>query len=95
MELLILVNYANNVLYDWVIVREMKIQHPDENPVLGRYLGSEIDVGPEMNANIIKTNGEVTNHSKYRGLKNDEKSNVTHISLRNEFDISIRDIYGP
>ena len=39
--------------------RDEPIQHPDKNPVLGRYLGPEIDVGPEMTAKIMKGNSEV------------------------------------
>ena len=33
-------------LYDGVIFRDEPIQYPDENPVLSRYLGPAIDVGP-------------------------------------------------
>ena len=44
--------------YDWVMFRDEPIQYPDENPVLGRYLGTAIDVGPEMTDNIMKANGE-------------------------------------
>ena len=40
--------------YDQVMFRENPIQYPDKNPVLGIYLGPEIDVGPEMTANIMK-----------------------------------------
>ena len=49
--------------------RDEPIKYPDNNPVLGRFLGPEIDVGPEMTANIMKGNGEVAHRSTYRGLK--------------------------
>ena len=37
--------------------------------MLGRYLGPEIDVGPEMIANNMKGNVEVVHRSTYLGLK--------------------------
>ena len=45
--------------YDWFMFREDRIQYPDENPVLGRYLVLAIDVGPEMTSKIVKSNCEV------------------------------------
>ena len=39
--------------------RDDPIQYPDENTVLGRYLGPAIGVGLEITANIMKENGEV------------------------------------
>ena len=33
--------------------------------------------------------------STYSGLKEDEKSNLSHTSFRKEFDNSIRKIFGP
>ena len=71
------------------------IQYPDENPVLGRYLGPEIDVGPSIIAKIMKGNGEVVHRSTYCGLKEDELKNQAHISFRKEFDSNIKDGFGP
>ena len=51
--------FCEHGFYDWVMFREDPIEYPDENPVLGRYLGTAIDVGPEMTANLMKGNGEV------------------------------------
>ena len=48
-----------------------------------------------MTDKIMKANGKVMHRSTYRVLKDDYKSNLDHISIRNEFDISIRDRYGP
>ena len=42
----------------------------------------------------MKLNVKVMNCSTYHGLEEYEKSNLAHISLRNEFYISIRDRYG-
>ena len=80
--------------YYWVMFKDEPIQYPNENTVLGRYLGPEIDVGPEMTSKIMKLNGEVVHRLIYRGLKEDDKSNKTHIYLRKEFDKSIRDRLG-
>ena len=55
--------------YDWVMFRDKTIQCPDKNPVLVRYLGLAIDVGPEITAKIMKANIEVVHCLKYRGLK--------------------------
>ena len=47
--------------YEWIIFWEEPnhAQFPADNPVLGRYLGPAINVGPAMTANILKSNGEV------------------------------------
>ena len=49
-------NYAKHGFYDWVMFRDEPIKHPDNNPVLGRYLGPVIDIGPAMTTNIMKGN---------------------------------------
>ena len=49
-------NFCIHGFYDWVILRDKPIQYLDENPVLGRYLGLSIDVGPSMAAKIMKAN---------------------------------------
>ena len=41
---MISVNLVKHVYYDWVMFRGEQIQHPDENPVLGRYLVPAVDV---------------------------------------------------
>ena len=40
--------------YDWVMFRDKTIKYPDKNLVLGRYLGSEIDVGTALTDGIMK-----------------------------------------
>ena len=69
-------------------------KYSDKNPVLDKYFGPEIDVLLAMTAKIMKANGKVVHLSTYRGIKQDDNSNLAYISLRNEFDVSIRDIYG-
>ena len=51
--------FCDNGFYDLVMFRDEPIQYPDENPVLGRYLGPEIDFGPAIMAKIVKSNGKV------------------------------------
>ena len=72
--------------YDWVMFRDEPIQYPDDNPVLGRYLGTEIDVGPAMRAEITKVNIKVVDLSKYCGLKKYKCNNQAHISLRKDIN---------
>ena len=48
-----------------------------------------------MMAIIIREKGEVVHHLTYCGIKEYEKSNQVHISLRNDFDNGIRKIFWP
>ena len=82
--------FCEHGFYDWVMFKDEKIQHPNENPVLGRYLGLAIDIRPEMTDMIMKANRAVVHHSTYHGLKEDDKSRPVHLSLRKDFDTSIR-----
>ena len=74
--------------------RDEPIKYPDNNPVLGRFLGPEIDVGPEMTANIMKGNGEVVHLSSYHELKEYCWINQAYVSLRKEFDRNIKYRFG-
>ena len=51
--------FREHGFYDWVKFTDNPIQCPYKNPVLGRYLGPAIGVGPEMTAKIMRVNGEV------------------------------------
>ena len=59
---------------------------PDENLLLRRYLGPELDIGPDMTANIMKNNGEVVHRSTYAALTESEAPNLAQISRRETFD---------
>ena len=48
-----------------------------------------------MTDKTMTSNGWVVNWSTYRGLKEDEKSNQFHISLRKGFDNRIKEKFGP
>ncbi len=41
--------------YDWVMLRDNKPSYPDNNLILGHYLGPAIDTGSALTANILKT----------------------------------------
>ena len=43
--------------YDLVMFRDERTKYPDENLVLGRYLGPEIDIVQAMTDNTKKANG--------------------------------------
>jgi hypothetical protein len=71
------------------------VAFPDDNPVLGRYLGPAINVGPALTAKILKANGEVVYWSTYRALADVEWANAAHVCHRIEFDLNILDKFGP
>ena len=39
--------------YEWVMFQDEPVAFPDENPVLGQFLGVAINVGPAMTAKIL------------------------------------------
>ena len=80
--------------YNWVMFRDEPIQYSDENLVFGRYLGPTIYTGLEITAKIMNANIEVVHLLTYCGIKEDESSNRVHISLRKDFENSIREIFG-
>ncbi|KAL7475156.1 hypothetical protein ACHAW6_001083 [Cyclotella cf. meneghiniana] len=43
---------------DWVKFKEDGVAFPDNQMVLGKYLGPSIDVGPAMTQHVMKANGE-------------------------------------
>ena len=95
MGLLISVNSVKHGFYDWVMFKDKPIQYPDKNPVLSRYLGPEIDVVPEITANIMKVNGEVLHWSTFHLLKEEQTTNQAHILMRKDFYSNIKDRFGP
>ncbi|KAL7483918.1 hypothetical protein ACHAW6_009561 [Cyclotella cf. meneghiniana] len=44
--------------WDWVKLQEDGIAFPDDQMVLGNYLGPSIDVGPAMTQSVMKANGK-------------------------------------
>ena len=86
--------FCEHGFYDWVMFRDDQIKYPDENTVLGRYLGPAIDVGPEMRSILIKFIGKFVHRSTYRGVNEDKNSNQVYLLLRKDFDNSTREIFG-
>ncbi len=41
--------------YKWVMFCDEPVKYPDDNPVLGRFLGIAIDVGPAMTSKPLKS----------------------------------------
>ncbi len=74
---------------------DQPVAFPDDNPVIGRYLGPAIDVGPALTAKILKASGEVVYWLTYRALTDVERANATHVCRRVEFDLNILDKFGP
>ena len=87
--------FCEFAFYDWIMFRDQPVAFPDDNPVLGRYLGPAIDVGPALTAKILKANGEVVYRSTYCALTDVERANAAHLCCRIEFDLNILDKFGP
>ena len=57
---------ADHEWYDWIKFYDpVGKNFPEEKMYLGRYLGTAIGVGPDLTANILKSNGEVVHSSTY------------------------------
>ncbi len=48
---------AEFVWYNWVMFCDKEPSYPDDNLILGRYLGPAIDTGLALMAKILKSNG--------------------------------------
>jgi hypothetical protein len=86
--------FCEFTFYDWIMFRDQPVAFPDDNPVLGCYLGPAIDVGPALTAKILKANGEVVYRSTYCALTDVELANAAHVCRRIEFDLNILDKFG-
>ena len=87
--------FCEFAFYDWIMFRDQPVAFPDDNPVLGRYLGPAIDIDPTLTAKILKANGEVVYRSTYCAITDVERANATHVLRRVEFDLNIQDKFGP
>ena len=74
--------------------RDEPVHYPYDNPVFGRFLGIAINVGPAMNAKLLKHNKEVVYWSTFCGLTDEEVANHAHIKLWEEFDEAIGQKFG-
>ena len=80
--------------YDWVKFRESTAPFPEDQEVLGRYLGPSMDCGPAMTAQILKQNGQVEFRSTYRPLTPSELVSELEIKARAAFDAAIESKLG-
>ena len=81
--------FASFRWYEWIKYRDQHVAFPDDNFVLGRYLGPSFDIGPALTAKILLKNGEYIHRSTYRILTEDEILDPNEIKLREEFDNAI------
>ncbi|KAL7484963.1 hypothetical protein ACHAW6_010619, partial [Cyclotella cf. meneghiniana] len=58
--------------WDWVKFREDNVAFPDDQVVLGKYLGPNIDVEPVVMQHVMKANGKHENRSTLRQLTPEE-----------------------
>ena len=61
------------------------VAYPDDNLVLGQYLGPTLDVGPDMCAKILKNNGKVLPRSTLRILTCEDVDSTLHKEQRLQF----------
>ena len=73
----------------------MTVAYPETKLILGRYLGPGINIGPAMNAKIIKANGRYVHRSTLQGLTQDEIDNPEEKKSLEEFDSKITKNLGP
>ena len=82
--------------FDWVMFCDgPHVSYPDNNLVIGRYLGPTLDVGPAMCAKILKKNGKVFPRSTLRTLTRKEIDSPMHKEQRRQFVTSIMACLGP
>ncbi len=74
--------FCEFAFYDWIMFRDQPVAFPDNNPVLGRYLGPAINVGPALTTKILKANGEVVYQSTYCARTDVERANAVHFLCR-------------
>jgi hypothetical protein len=86
---------AEYAWYEWVKSRGTAAKFPVSKIQLGRDLGAAIDIGPAMTRKILKQNGSVMYRSSVRPLTQDEIQYPTEKKEREEFDIAIKEKFGP
>ena len=74
--------------YDWIKFRNTVVVYPEDNLVLGRYLGPSTDIRPAMMAKILKSNGQYVHRTTLRGLT-DEK-----VQARDEDESKLRKLFN-
>jgi len=80
--------------YEWIKFRDQTTTFPDDDEVLGRYLGPAPDTSPMMAMRILKQNGQVVVRSTIRHLTPDETNSDVEKKKREEFDELIKEKIG-
>ena len=81
--------------YEWVKYRDQQVAFPDDNFVLGRYLGPSTDIGPAMTCKLLNVKGNYIHRSTVRALTDDEVADILEIKERKAFDTAIEIKLGP
>jgi hypothetical protein len=81
---------ADYAWYEWVKFRHTRQSLPDSKEWLGRNLGSENDIGPNMSRKVLKINGEVMFRVSVRGLTLDEMLSPDEQKRCQEYDEAIK-----
>ena len=74
--------------YEWIMFRELSVSFPEDKMVPGIYLVPSIDIGTDMNVNILKSNVEVVHRSTYQALLPGELERNEQQTARGSFDAS-------
>jgi hypothetical protein len=80
--------------YDWVMFCDNKPSYPDDNIILGHYLGPAIDTGLALTTKILKLNGVFVCRSTLQHLTDEELSSSVHQEMRCKFDEFIEQHLG-
>ena len=70
------------------------VSYPGSKTQLGRYCGPDYDIGPAMNAKILKANVKYAYRLNLRRMYNQGKADPVHSRLRKEFDRSVTNKLG-
>ena len=81
--------------WDWVKFREDGVAFPDNQMILGKYLGPSIDVGPAMTQRVMKANGKYEDRSTLRQLTPKECMSPAMHKEQEAFLTSVSDCWGP
>ena len=82
--------------FDWLMfLYGPHVSYPDDNILLGQYLGPTLDVGPAMCAKILKKNGKVVPRSTLRTFNRDDIESPVHKEQRRQFVTSVIACLGP
>ena len=81
--------------YEWVKYRDQQVAFPEDNFVLGRYLGPSTDIGPAMTCKLLNIKGNYIHRSTVRALTDDELADTLEIKEREAFDQAIEIKLGP